>query len=117
MIKVVAAIIEKDGKILFCKRGAGGNCAGLWEFPNVPGKLETGDALTQVEFLGLRPQEIYRQVERKHIFTHIRWEMRGIYMEVAEPGGDFNWRTAEEIRQDAALPTAFRQFWEVETDV
>ena len=41
MIKVVAAIIEKDGKILFCKRGAGGNCAGLWEFPG--GKIEEGE--------------------------------------------------------------------------
>ena len=41
MIKVVAAIIEKDGKILFCKRGAGGNCEGLCEFPG--GKIEPGE--------------------------------------------------------------------------
>ena len=32
--------------------------------------------------------------------------------EVAELGGDYTWLTAEQIRQDAALPTAFRQFWE-----
>ena len=110
-------ILSCDGHYALRKRPDTGLLAGLWEFPNVPGKLETGDALTQVESFGLRPREIYRQVERKHIFTHIRWEMRGIYMEVAEPDGDFLWRTAEEIRQDAALPTAFRQFWEVETDV
>ena len=91
--------------------------AGLWEFPNVMDKLETEASLACAETLGLRPREIYRQVERKHIFTHIRWEMRGIYIEVAELAGDFTWLTAQEIEEQAALPTAFRQFWEVETDV
>ena len=38
--------------------------------------------------------------------------MRGIYLEVAEETGDFIWLTPEQIRQEAALPTAFRQFWE-----
>ena len=70
------------------------------------------DALAQAESFGLRPREIYRQVERKHIFTHIEWKMRGYYLEVSQCGGGFDWRTAEEIRRDAALPTAFRQFWE-----
>jgi hypothetical protein len=31
---------------------------------------------------GLHPKEILRQVERKHIFTHVQWNMRGFYMEV-----------------------------------
>ena len=110
-------ILTCDGRIALRKRPDTGLLAGLWEFPNVPGKLETQEALAQVEEFGLRPREIYRQVERKHIFTHIRWEMRGIYMKVAEPVGDFCWRTAEEIFEEAALPTAFRQFWEVEIDV
>ena len=47
-----------------------------------------------------------------HIFTHIKWEMRGFYMEVTEPVGAFVWLTAEQIDSVAALPTAFRQFWE-----
>ncbi|MBQ7976408.1 MAG: (deoxy)nucleoside triphosphate pyrophosphohydrolase [Clostridia bacterium] len=42
MIKVVAAVIEKDGRYLLCKRGPGGNCAFLWEFPG--GKIEEGEA-------------------------------------------------------------------------
>ena len=110
-------IFSSDGRYALRKRPGRGLLAGLWEFPNVSGKLETQDAMAQAEAFGLRPREIYKQVERKHIFTHIRWEMRGIYIEVAEPGGDFLWHTAEEIRQDTALPTAFRQFWEEETDV
>ena len=41
MIKVAAAVIEKEGGFLICKRGPGGNCAGLWEFPG--GKIEEGE--------------------------------------------------------------------------
>ena len=110
-------IFSCDGRYALRKRPEDGLLAGLWEFPNIPGKLETEEALAQAEAFGLRPREIYRQVERKHIFTHIRWEMRGIYLEVAESVGDFLWLTAQEIEQQAALPTAFRQFWEVETNV
>ena len=62
--------------------------------------------------MGIKPREILRIVERKHIFTHVQWDMRGVYVEVAEPGGDLTWLTAEQIEGQAALPTAFRQFWE-----
>ena len=43
--------------------------------------------------------------------------MKAVYLEVAEEAGPFTWVTAEQIRQEAALPTAFRQFWEEEKDV
>ena len=45
MIQVAAAIIRENDKILICKRGAGGNCAFLWEFPG--GKLEKGETLEE----------------------------------------------------------------------
>ena len=67
--------------------------------------------MERVEQMHLKPREILRTVERKHIFTHIRWRMRGVYMEVAEPAGDLVWMTVDEIDSNAALPTAFRQFW------
>lgn len=105
-------ILSCDGKYALEKRADKGLLAGLWQFPNVPGKLETAEFLSEVEEMGLQPKEILRQVERSHIFTHIRWEMRGIYLEVKEPPRKFTWMTAEEIDQNAALPTAFRQFWE-----
>ena len=105
-------ILSCDGRYALEKRPNKGLLAGLWQFPNMDRKLETTEALASVEKMGLRPRELLRSVERKHIFTHIRWEMRGIYMEVSEPSGDFTWLTAEEINASAALPTAFRQFWE-----
>lgn len=40
-VKVTAAVIEKDGKILIAKRKEGGRLASKWEFPG--GKLEEGE--------------------------------------------------------------------------
>jgi A/G-specific adenine glycosylase len=105
-------ILSCDGRFAVEKRPASGLLAGLWQFPNVSGWLDTAQALEQVRAMGVEPRELYRQVQRKHIFTHIQWEMRGIYLEATEPQGRFTWLTPEEIEEMAALPTAFRQFWE-----
>ncbi|HSA94648.1 MAG TPA: (deoxy)nucleoside triphosphate pyrophosphohydrolase [Acidobacteriota bacterium] len=40
--KVTAAVIERDGKVLCCRRKPGLVAEGLWEFPG--GKLEEGEA-------------------------------------------------------------------------
>ena len=110
---------EKTVFILSChgfyalqKRPNQGLLAGLWEFPNVPGKLDMTAGLEAVKNWGLTPHQPLRQVERQHIFTHIRWQMQGLYLEVAKKNDAFVWLTPDEIRQQAALPTAFRQFWE-----
>jgi len=105
-------ILSCEGSIALQKRPKKGLLAGLWEFPNTVGMLDTQEALTWVETVGLHPQQLYRQVDRQHIFTHIRWDMRGYYLEVKEQSGAFCWLTAEQIEREAALPTAFRQFWE-----
>ncbi len=103
-------ILSCDGKIALEKRPGQGLLAGLWQFPNTPGKLDTQAALNKVEEYELKPSELFLQVERKHIFTHIAWDMCGVYVNVSNCGGDFVWLTEAEIRSQAALPTAFRLF-------
>ena len=105
-------ILSCDGQYALEKRPNKGLLAGLWQFPNVSGQLDTKAALAEVEKLGLHPRELIREVFRKHIFTHIQWNMKGIYLEVADMAGEFQWFTEEEVETQAALPTAFRQFWE-----
>ena len=105
-------ILSCDGKYALEKRADKGLLAGLWQFPNVSSKLDTRSSLKQVEKFGLKPKEIHRIVERKHIFTHIEWDMSGVYVEVRDCKGNFVWFTEEEIDRQIALPTAFRQFWE-----
>ena len=105
-------ILSCDGAYALEKRPDKGLLAGLWQFPNTEGKLEVPQAMAYLEEQGLRPREVLRQLERKHIFTHISWEMRGIYVEVMERAEKYTWLSADEIRANAAIPTAFRQFWE-----
>ena len=105
-------ILFCDGRFALEKRPNQGLLAGLWQFPNTPGKLAAQEILCRVENYSLKPREIILQVERKHIFTHIEWDMRGVYVEAEKCGGDFLWLTGEEIDAQAALPTAFRLFWE-----
>lgn len=110
-------IEQKTVFVLYCgdavaleKRPAGGVLAGLWQLPNVSGKLDLNAALRKVEELDLKPKEIIKTVEKKHIFTHIEWDMVGVYVEVSERNERFTWMNSDQRSQQAGLPTAFRQF-------
>ena len=105
-------IMAQNGTFGVQKRPKRGLLASLWSFPNLPGKLETGEAMSKLEEMGLRPKALHRCLERSHIFTHVRWEMRGYYLEVEGQAEDIVWMPPEQIETEAALPTAFRQFWE-----
>ena len=105
-------ILSCDGRFAVQKRPEKGMLAGLWQFPNVLGKLDAQSALDKVEKLGVKPKEILLQVERKHIFTHVEWDMNGVYVETAGESDSFCWLTAEEINKQIALPTAFKLFWD-----
>ncbi len=99
------------------KRPKKGLLAGLWQFPNESGHLSAAEAVAWAEEKGLHPRNVTRSLRRNHIFTHIRWELLGWFLEVDEAGGGFVWNTLEEIDTSAALPTAFRQFREEIKDV
>ena len=105
-------ILRCENRYGLQKRPEEGLLAGLWQFPNFPGKWDVATVLDKVEELGLKPKELLRQVDKKHIFTHVQWNMSGVYVEVKEETDGFVWLTAEQVDTQAALPTAFRQFWE-----
>lgn len=95
------------------KRPDKGLLAGLWQLPEVSGILEVPEAISR---LNLPVREVFRQTDGNHIFTHIEWKMRCIYLEVSEKCSDFQWFTAKEIANSTALPTAYRQFWDARED-
>ena len=105
-------ILSCNGKYALEKRPGNGLLAGLWQFPNVSGHLNAQQSIAALADMGVFVREVYREVSRKHIFTHIVWNMKGIYLETAECSGSFQWFTEEELNTQAALPTAFRLFRE-----
>ena len=94
------------------KRPDKGLLAGLWQFPNESGHFSAEEAVAWAETKGLHPRNVEKSIDRHHIFTHIRWDLRGWFLEVDETAGGFAWLTLNEIDTLAALPTAFRQFRE-----
>lgn len=60
MIEVVAAIIERDGKILLAQRPAQSDQAGLWEFAG--GKVEPDESQRQALVRELREEPASKQL-------------------------------------------------------
>ena len=107
-------VLRCDGACAVKKRGKTGLLAGLWELPNVPGLLSAQAAVEQAARWGVQPQGLQKSLERAHIFTHVRWQMRCYYIDCAARADGFVWADAARFAHDIALPTAFRMFWEEE---
>ncbi len=105
-------LLEREGDYDLNRRPDTGLLAGLWELPHCSGKLSAAEALAYLESQGVRVRDVPRQWEKKHIFTHIIWEMRCYAMTVRSGGEGFTWVSEENVERERALPTAFRQFWE-----
>ncbi len=103
-------ILSCDGKYAVRKRETKGLLHGLWEFPNISGSCTTEEAIAQVSRWNCQPKDLIRTAQKKHIFTHVEWELYGVYLHCAYPDEQFVWKTASEIAAEISLPTAFRQF-------
>ena len=94
------------------KRPETGLLAGLWEYPNVSGRLDAQAALEQTAAWGCKPRELRKSLGKTHFFTHIQWEMTGYYIDCNAEPESFLWADAARLDKDISLPTAFRQFRE-----
>ena len=105
-------LLQHGDKYAITKRTESGLLSGLWQLPNVLGKMDINQALYTAEEFGVQPVELYKQIHRIHIFTHIKWKMTCYHILCAEKPSDFTWATVQEIQTTYALPTAFRMFFE-----
>ena len=86
-----------------------GLLAGLWEFPNEPGRPDEEALRSRYpQALSLAPCG-----EAKHVFTHVEWHMRGWLLELPEALPGFVWETAESIRARYSVPTAMKAYMKV----
>ena len=105
-------LLRHGDTLALTRRAPDGLLGGMWELPNVDAALDAAAALRQAEQFGVQPEAPESLVHRTHIFTHILWDMTAYSIRCAVADTRFVWKTAEEIRAETALPTAFRKFLE-----
>ncbi len=105
-------LLRCGDKLALEKRPARGLLAGLWQLPNVEGMLSLEQALAQAAAWGCEPHDLVSQRHKKHIFTHITWEIEGFTITCGREDSRFVWATPAQLEEEYALPTAFRQFLE-----
>lgn len=97
-------------RVAIRKRPEQGILAGMWEFPNA---LAEEDA---EQVVGVPVRDIQESKRAKHVFTHVEWHMRGM-TGVAEEAGDLRWVTVQQLRDEIALPSAFRVYRSLAIDL
>ena len=107
-LDVSAAVVFRGGKLLLATRRPGSRHAGLWEFPNLEGRLSAEEAAARAESLGLKVTSCTPCAAHTHVFTHVEWHMGAYLLECAGEGGALMWKSPEEIAREYSLPTAFR---------
>ena len=111
---------DKTVLLLSCyalrRRPETGLLAGLWEFPNLPGKLDAQAVRAALAAQGLAVGEIRPCGEAKHVFTHVEWHMTGYIADIFAESGEYVWKTPAEIGAEHALPTAFKAYRQLIVD-
>ncbi|MCD8117034.1 MAG: A/G-specific adenine glycosylase [Oscillospiraceae bacterium] len=102
-------ILTCQGRTALRRRPDKGLLAGLWELPNVEGRLDEQAALAQAAAWGCGPVKAASCGEAVHIFTHLEWHMTGWRIECAVMPERFTWAEAGE-RERYPIPTAFRAY-------
>ncbi len=106
-------LLTAGDHVAICKRPESGLLRGMWEFPNADGALSKKEAVAYLKSRNVMPKDIIKSVSREHIFTHVEWRMKGYHFSCETMPDCFTWVTKEQLFQEYALPTAFRQFAEL----
>ncbi len=114
-IEKKTVFIFRDGEnIAIHKRGAKGLLAGLYEFPNVEGKMSQKEAIAYSQSIGLSPLHIKALGAAKHIFSHVEWHMTGYMIRVDELEHsckeEMIFIHPEEVEKEYPIPAAFEAY-------
>jgi len=104
-------VLQCENKIAVRKRPPEGLLAGLWELPNTENFLSPEMAVRQAEDWNTHPEELIKIINRKHVFTHITWEMQAVFLRCRTQSPVFVWADVQELEKKYSLPTAFRCVW------
>lgn len=112
-------LIRQKDTIALHQRPDKGLLAGLWEFPNLPGKLKKDDVISWLTGHNLNAENLQPLPPAKHIFSHIEWQLSGWLVELAPTTGlaiqednlPFVWAEPKEIAEHFSLPSAFQYYF------
>ena len=115
MIKVVAAILKKEDKILIAKKREGKPLAGMWEFPG--GKIEEGETPEESLIRELREEMDIKIKVKEYVGQSIYdygdgkvISLKGFTAEIVEGNikltdhDEYKWVTLEEIYNYKVAP-------------
>ena len=117
-------LLSCGGQIAIRKRPAWGLLAGLWEYPNLEGKLSKRAVRVLLEAEGFDVRDIALLPPARHIFSHIEWNLTGWAVTVAERSepplmaaeemdgapAPLLWVRREELADKYSIPAAFGYF-------
>ena len=106
------------------KRPAKGLLAGLWEYPNIDGKLSRRAVRAHLTSEGFEVCDIVPLPPARHIFSHIEWELTGWAVTVTDTNepplmaaeeiegapSPLLWVRREELADKYSIPAAFGYF-------
>lgn len=110
-------LLQCEDQYAITQRTESALLSGLWQLPNVLGKMDVNHALHTAASFGVQPARLYKQMQRVHIFTHIKWQMTCYHILCTKKTSDFVWASAKEIQTTYALPTAFRMFFDFQNEI
>lgn len=105
----ITVFILRDGDTLALNRRGPGLLHGMWEFPNTEGHLSETAALLQTNRWGLTPKAVTQTLRKKHIFTHIEWDILVYHIETDHQNDSFQWVPQIVMQEQYSLPTAFKK--------
>ena len=110
-------MIFKDGDhVAIRQRPDKGLLAGMYEFPNLDGKLTMDEVTAYSKSIGLAPIRVKKLRNAKHIFSHIEWHMTAYEVIVDELEKNCKeemiFAHPEEIQKEYSMPSAFSA-WKV----
>ena len=117
-------LLSCGNRIAIRKRPARGLLAGLWEYPNVEGKLSQRAVRAHLAAEGFEVCDIAPLPPARHIFSHIKWELTGWAVTVADTNEpllmaaedrtdaptSLLWVRREELANTYSIPAAFGYF-------
>lgn len=112
-------ILEYQSRYGLNQRAEKGLLAGLWEYPNLEGKLPIEKVEKILEEQGIRDYEMELLGEARHIFSHIEWHMLGYRIKIQEWEKNLEkdsarntlvWADKHELEAVYALPAAFQAY-------